>query len=66
MAIDGSQLEDFREQVSKRRRVLRKLGHISAEGMLTVKGQAAAEVRTLPTAWCNLCGVLVNELGLHA
>ena len=44
VAIDGSQLDDFREQVTKRRRVLRKLGHLTSDGMLTVKGQAAAEV----------------------
>ena len=44
-ALAQSQLTDFEEQVAKRRRVLRRLGHLTAENMLTAKGKAAAEVR---------------------
>ena len=44
-AIAQSHLSDFRDEVSKRRKVLRKLGHITDDGMLTIKGKAAAEVR---------------------
>ena len=44
-ALAQSQLDDFRAQVGKRRRVLRKLGHLNDDGMLSVKGKAAAEVR---------------------
>lgn len=44
-ALAQSQLTDFKEQVAKRRRVLRRLGHLTAENMLTAKGKAAAEVR---------------------
>lgn len=44
--IAQSQLSDFKSQVKMRRKVLRKLGHLSAEGLLTSKGKAAAEVLT--------------------
>jgi hypothetical protein len=47
-AMAHSQLSDFHDEVVKRRRVLRKLEHITADGLLTVKGKAAAEVRAPP------------------
>ena len=43
--IAQSQLTDFQDEVAKRRKVLLRLGHITADGLLTVKGKAAAEVR---------------------
>lgn len=42
--IAQSQLSDFKSQVKMRRKVLRKLGHLTADGLLTSKGKAAAEV----------------------
>jgi rRNA-processing arch domain len=43
-ALAQSLLGAFKEEVAKRRKVLRRLGHITDDGMLTVKGKAAAEV----------------------
>ena len=43
--IAQSQLSDFKSQVKMRRKVLRKLGHLTADGLLTSKGKAAAEVQ---------------------
>jgi ATP-dependent RNA helicase DOB1 len=44
VAMQKSQLADFKDEVELRRRVLRRLGHLTAQNMLTVKGKAAAEV----------------------
>ena len=42
--IAKSHLDEFQEEVVKRRKVLLRLGHITEDGLLTVKGKAAAEV----------------------
>lgn len=48
--IAQSQLSDFKSQVKMRRKVLRKLGHLTSDGLLTSKGKAAAEVLILHIA----------------
>ncbi|KAI3775251.1 hypothetical protein L1987_49822 [Smallanthus sonchifolius] len=41
-----SQLQKFRDELKNRSRVLRKLGHIDAEGIVQVKGRAACLIDT--------------------
>jgi superfamily II RNA helicase len=47
VALQRSQLTDFRDEVQRRRRVLRRLGHLTGTGMLSAKGKAAAEACAL-------------------
>lgn len=49
--IAQSQLSDFKSQVKMRRKVLRKLGHLTQDGLLSSKGKAAAEVRRCSSWW---------------
>lgn len=44
--IRKSQLRSFQEEAKNRGTVLRKLGHVDAEGVVTLKGRAACEVDT--------------------
>lgn len=41
-----SQLQKFRDELTNRSRVLKKLGHIDSEGVLQLKGRAAAQIDT--------------------
>ncbi|KAL8138725.1 hypothetical protein V2J09_004726, partial [Rumex salicifolius] len=41
-----SQLQRFRDELTNRSRVLKKLGHIDSEGVLQLKGRAAAQIDT--------------------
>jgi len=43
--ISRSQLKSFQHEVSRRRQVLARLEHCTADEVLTIKGKAAAEVR---------------------
>lgn len=40
------QLQKFRDELKNRSRVLKKLGHIDAEGIVQVKGRAACLIDT--------------------
>ncbi|KAJ0865206.1 putative RNA helicase [Helianthus annuus] len=44
--IRDSQLQKFRDELKNRSRVLKKLGHIDAEGIVQVKGRAACLIDT--------------------
>lgn len=52
--IGQSELSSFREEVECRRKVLKRLGHLNSEGVLTLKGKAAAEVRACCRAYTPL------------
>lgn len=44
--VQGTLLTSFREESKSRMAVLRKLGHISADGTVQLKGRAACEIDT--------------------
>lgn len=52
-----SQLTEFQNEVKMRLRILKRLGHVNAEGMLTAKGKAAAEV-------CTSCLICIPHIKL--
>lgn len=63
--IGRSELASFRDEVECRRSVLKKLGHLDSEGVLTVKGKAAAEVRDCLRTWI-LDNIMLYRSGLPA
>lgn len=72
--VAKSHLDEFQEEVVKRRKVLRRLNHITEDGLLTAKGKAAAEVcfashagKELWTAqWVTHCPSRQSLQSLHA